>query len=96
MSVITFDTGFRRVCVQRFGPRQFARTLAVSPANSGATGKRSPGKTQFVAQARPGSFFLLARGTRGLAGGRSIACQAVKRRSNSTVKLGTAVLFRGP
>ena len=73
-----------------------ARTLAVSPANSGATGSWRPGKTQLMAQARPGSFFALACGTRGLAAGRSIPCQAVKRRSSSTVKLGIAVLFSEP
>ena len=78
------------------GPVNVAKTLAVSPANKGATGRRRPGKTQFLAQARPGSFFALAHGTRGLVAGRSIACQAVKRRSNSTVKLGTAVLFSEP
>jgi len=73
-----------------------ARTLAVSPANSDATGRWRPGKTQLMAQARPGSFFALACGTRGLAAGRSIPCQAVKRRSSSTVKLGIAVLFSEP
>ena len=78
------------------GPVNVARTLAVSPANSGATGRRRPGKLQFMAQARPSSFFALAHGTRGLVAWRSIACQAVKRRSNSTVKLGAAVLFSGP
>jgi len=65
----------------------------VSPVNRGATGRRRPGKPQFRAQARPGSFFALAHGIRGLVAGRSIACQGVKRRSNSTVKLGTAVVF---
>ena len=73
-----------------------ARTLAVSPANSGATGSWRPGKTQLMAQARPGSFFALACGKIGLAAGRSIPCQAVKRRSSSTVKLGIAVLFSEP
>ena len=65
----------------------------VSPVNRGPTGRRRSGKPQFRAQARPGSFFELARGTRGLVAGRSIACQGVKRRSNSTVKRGTAVVF---
>ena len=77
-------------------PVNAARTLAVSPAKSGARGRRRPGKTQFTAQARPSSFFALAHGTRGLVAWRSIACQAVKRLSISTVKLGTAVLFSEP
>ena len=74
-------------------PADTARTLAVPPANSGAMGSRRPGKTQFMAQARPGCFFALAHGTRGLMAERSIACHAAKRRSNSTVKLGTAILL---
>ena len=48
------------------GPTNAARTWAVSPANSGATGRWRPGKLQFTARARPSSFFALAHGTRGL------------------------------
>ena len=38
------------------GPVNVVRTLAGSPGNRGATGRRRSGKPQFRAQARPSSF----------------------------------------
>ena len=95
-SVLTLDTGFRRFRAQRFGQRQCRQEFGGVAGQQRRGGQLEAREDAAYGSGKTGFLFRIGLLHRRFGGGRSIPCQAAKRRSNSTVKLGTAVLVREP